>query len=548
MKTRLLLIMMLIFSFGKAQINVNEGFESGLPAGWINSNYSVTTSASCSGSQSLSASLFTSGSNGNLQTTSYISNGNAITFSYSYKAQGYSNDNFIARLYYEVNNTNTWTQVNTNTIFSASCQTLSATLGAGVVPAGTPIRFRAQINRMTGGGVVYIDDVIITQVTIGPTAPSITALSVSSITSTSAIINYNLSANNAATTSIIRYGIDASALNSQVTGHSATGNNTSGSSPITSLLPNTQYFYRIEATNSEGTSQSTIGNFTTSFPPMSLITEYDFNNTYNNINGNTPFNSNTGTSFVTGRDGVTTNGAININNTGSTATILNLPYGNASRTVSLWVKTNTMNSGYNMVFSYGQGANSSAFGSSYNATVCELFGFANNLSIASSNTNNTWYHFVYSYDGSNAKIYKNGALLTTVAKSWNTLNSSNIFKLGIGVGNEISFRGAIDDLKIYNYAVTDADVTSLYTNNTLSSSDFSQNNIEVALYPNPVNEVLNIDTKDEISSVEVFALQGQKVLSSKENKINVSQLPAGIYLVRIEDVNNNIATKKIIKN
>ena len=542
MMTRLLLFILLIFSFGNAQINVNEGFESGLPAGWINSNYSVTTATSCSGSQSLSASLFTSGSNGNLQTTSYISNGNAITFSYSYKAQFYSTDNFIARLYYEVNNTNTWTQVNTNTIFSASCQTLSATLAAGVVPAGTPIRFRAQINRMTGGGVVYIDDFVATQ-------SAVTALSVSSITSTSAIINYNLNANNAATTSIIRYGIVASALNFQVAGHSAAGGtNVSGSTPITGLLPNTQYFCSIEATNASGSTQSSIVSFTTSAAPMSLITEYDFNNTYNNVNGNTPFNSNTGTSFDTGRDGVTTNGAININNTGSTATILNLPYGNASRTVSLWVKTNTMNSGYNMVFSYGQGANSSAFGSSYNATVCELFGFANNLSIASSNTNNTWYHFVYSYDGSNAKIYKNGALLTTVAKSWNTLNSSNIFKLGIGVGNEISFRGAIDDLKIYNYAVTDADVTSLYTNNTLSSSDFSQNNIEVALYPNPVNDVLNIDTKDEISSVEVFALQGQKVLSSKENKINVSQLPAGIYLVRIEDVNNNIATKKIIKN
>ena len=199
-----------------------------------------------------------------------------------------------------------------------------------------------------------------------------------------------------------------------------------------------------------------------------------------------------------------------------------------------------------MVFSYGQGANSSAFGSSYNATICELFGFANNLSIASSNTNNTWYHFVYSYDGSNAKIYKNGALLTTVAKSWNTLNSSNIFKLGIGVGNEFLFNGAIDDLKIYNYAVTDADVTSLYTNNTLSSSDFSQNNIEVGLYPNPVNDVLNIEIENNIQSIEIYNIQGQKVLSSNQKQINVSDLATGMYMVRIQDIDNNIATKKIV--
>jgi sugar lactone lactonase YvrE len=377
--------------------------------------------------------------------------------------------------------------------------------------------------------------------------PTITGVSVSSVTSSSATISYSLFANNEATTSVINYGLSSGALSNQATGFSATGGAyTPGSGSLTGLSAYTTYYYQVVATNASGNAQSSIGSFTTSPGPMSLVTEYNFNNTYNNINGNTPFATNTGTSFVLGRDGITTNGAININNTGSTASIPGLPYGNAARTISLWVKTNTMNSTYNMVFSYGQGSNSNAFGASYNATVCELFGYANNLSVASANSNNTWYHFVYTYDGTNARIYKNGVLLTTVAKAWNTLNSSNIFKLGIGVGNEFLFNGAIDDLKIYNYALGQADITSLYTNNTLSSSDFTQNNLEVALYPNPVRDILNIEIENDIQLVEIYNLQGQKVLSSNQKQINVSDLAAGMYMVRIQDTDNNIATKKIV--
>ncbi|MQP23481.1 T9SS type A sorting domain-containing protein, partial [Flavobacterium sp. LMO8] len=108
------------------------------------------------------------------------------------------------------------------------------------------------------------------------------------------------------------------------------------------------------------------------------------------------------------------------------------------------------------------------------------------------------------------------------------------------------FNGAIDDLKIYNYALNATEISSLYTNNTLSTSDFSQNNLEVALYPNPVNDILNIETALELQSVEIYNIQGQKVLSSNQKQINVSDLAAGMYMVRIQDIDNNIATKKIV--
>jgi hypothetical protein len=84
------------------------------------------------------------------------------------------------------------------------------------------------------------------------------------------------------------------------------------------------------------------------------------------------------------------------------------------------------------------------------------------------------------------------------------------------------------------------------TTASLSAEDFSQNNLEVALYPNPVNDVLNIESELELKSVEIYSIQGQKVLTTNQKKINVSDLAAGMYMVRIQDLDNNIATKKII--
>ncbi|MQP23993.1 T9SS type A sorting domain-containing protein, partial [Flavobacterium sp. LMO8] len=151
------------------------------------------------------------------------------------------------------------------------------------------------------------------------------------------------------------------------------------------------------------------------------------------------------------------------------------------------------------------------------------------------------------YDGTTAKVYKNGVLFSSGVKAFNTINNLNYFKLGLTESNGYNyFNGAIDDLKIYNWALNATEISSLYTNNTLTSENFNLNNLEVALYPNPVNDILNIETALDIQTVEIYNIQGQKVLSSNQKQINVSDLAAGMYMVRIQDADNNIATKKIV--
>jgi len=75
---------------------------------------------------------------------------------------------------------------------------------------------------------------------------------------------------------------------------------------------------------------------------------------------------------------------------------------------------------------------------------------------------------------------------------------------------------------------------------TLSKIDFS-------MYPNPTNGILNIKIDENIKLVEIFNLQGQKIITSKNKNLNIKQLNTGIYLVKITTDKNLIGIKKIIK-
>ncbi len=67
------------------------------------------------------------------------------------------------------------------------------------------------------------------------------------------------------------------------------------------------------------------------------------------------------------------------------------------------------------------------------------------------------------------------------------------------------------------------------------------------IYPNPMNDVLYIESEN-ITSVTVFNAVGQQVLFvENRNEIDVTSLSNGLYFVRLVDDKGNTLTKKIIK-
>ena len=74
-----------------------------------------------------------------------------------------------------------------------------------------------------------------------------------------------------------------------------------------------------------------------------------------------------------------------------------------------------------------------------------------------------------------------------------------------------------------------------------------QSKAEINLYPNPSTDYVTVDSSVDIVSLTLFGLNG-KVLKSavSASQIQVVDLPAGFYLLKIETV-EGVVTKKIIK-
>lgn len=82
------------------------------------------------------------------------------------------------------------------------------------------------------------------------------------------------------------------------------------------------------------------------------------------------------------------------------------------------------------------------------------------------------------------------------------------------------------------------------------STDEIQSSPKATLYPNPVTNVLNIDAKQQISSVSIYTLTGQQIFTksfqTKSSTIDMSAYKAGVYIVEVNS-NGKTQTYKVIK-
>lgn len=83
----------------------------------------------------------------------------------------------------------------------------------------------------------------------------------------------------------------------------------------------------------------------------------------------------------------------------------------------------------------------------------------------------TWYHAVGTLDSSgNGKLYLNGSLIGSTT-TFQTPNSSSKSQLAIGEAKRVSahFEGLIDEVAIFNRAITASEVQDIYNNKTYQS-------------------------------------------------------------------------------
>jgi len=256
-----------------------------------------------------------------------------------------------------------------------------------------------------------------------------------------------------------------------------------------------------------------------------LVGYWPFCGNANDQSGNGNNGTVNGASLTTDRFG-NTNSAYSFNGVNNYIKCLNAgPTGNPSITTSFWLKSSQ--STYGHIIGYG---NNGVSGNDFRVYI-NGNGLCNNGSISfdtydndkelSTTFNNVWDFYVVIYDGSIgtnttvAKIYKNGTLLTSVCYSVNISNTNIASLLPITFGRYHGtiqtgyFNGSLDDIGIWNRALTQQEITQLYNQNQcmtnitvmdtliINVGQLSYTNPvtyanNITIYPNPANTQVNI--------------------------------------------------------
>jgi len=104
-----------------------------------------------------------------------------------------------------------------------------------------------------------------------------------------------------------------------------------------------------------------------------------------------------------------------------------------------------------------------------------------------------------------------------------------------------NFVGHLDDIALYNRALTENEITGIFSGTTAlhkNSSNFSRQ-----IYQNAVDGTIGIQGISKNAELTVFDLKGVKVASSMTSSMNVSTLPKGLYILKVTDGTTSFSEK-----
>jgi hypothetical protein len=175
-----------------------------------------------------------------------------------------------------------------------------------------------------------------------------------------------------------------------------------------------------------------------------------------------------------------------------------------------------------------------------------------------------WWYVTMVHDGTDDIIYIDGTEVARFAVA-GTLNST---ARQLGIGNNLEnpgkqyFQGALDEIKIYNKALTGDEVSQLYTLGYTKVQDL-QNEIRKyveVIYPNPTKDQLTIKhgfgSHHQDLLVRIFDQLGREVGSKKVNakemgngsiSLNVATLQYGVYSLNFVLDGKNVGSLPFVK-
>ncbi|MFA5670701.1 MAG: T9SS type A sorting domain-containing protein [Balneolaceae bacterium] len=82
----------------------------------------------------------------------------------------------------------------------------------------------------------------------------------------------------------------------------------------------------------------------------------------------------------------------------------------------------------------------------------------------------------------------------------------------------------------------------------VSVADF--NKLKVNVYPNPTNNIVNIETDEQLSNYIIYDVSGRQIQSNLfagSNQINLQNVTTGVYFIKVTTVQGSSATVRVVK-
>ena len=151
-----------------------------------------------------------------------------------------------------------------------------------------------------------------------------------------------------------------------------------------------------------------------------------------------------------------------------------------------------------------------------------------------------WHFVAMIFDGSQLYAYQNGILKHNIPFTGN-LHGDSTMLIGRDVFTDNQGRywgGKIDDIRIYNRALTSTEINTLYLEiaGTSTTENFSGN---ISIFPNPANNNITIETPSltDVSTVSIYNISGQlipqQMIGLNNYNLDISKLAEGLYIVKV---------------
>lgn len=253
-------------------------------------------------------------------------------------------------------------------------------------------------------------------------------------------------------------------------------------------------------------------------------------------------------------------------------------------TVSLWMLTaviTPVNNVHTLISKQSSsGANQSGFNIAKENSLTYLLikNGANSTQgysrVPSASLLNSWHHIVFVSDSGILKSYLDGQLIKTDTTNAAIGLSTQALRFGKPIYSTVNseFNGSLDDIGIWNRALTQQEITGLYNGNicfeTVRVTDTLVINVNrtgynpitysntIKVYPNPANNKITIDNgeiqKMNGYSIKIINSLGQQVyqgvITQQIVSIDITQWTGnGMYYLQLTDNNGNIVdVKKIV--